>query len=333
VLPEFYRRVRDAAEAFGKPYEIVLVNDGSKDRTWELMQEYAAADPYVVAVNLSRNHGHQMALTAGLSTCRGQRIFILDADLQDPPELLGNMHELMEHERADVVYGVRRTRPFDTPFKRFACMVFYRILDRLTDHPIPLDSGDFRLITRRALNTLMSMPEQHRFLRGMISWIGYRQLPYAYDREGRFAGDTKYPFSKLLKLAKDGVTAFSVKPLTMAIYMGLITGVFAVALLIYAIVSWIIFESPQGWPSTMAAIAILGSVQLMVLGVIGEYLGRLYEQSKGRPLFIIDEIVQDGQALRVEPVAHHALAGPRRSTDADAPSDAVRAESSPAAAE
>jgi dolichol-phosphate mannosyltransferase len=294
VLGEFARRALAAGQSLGRPFEIVLVNDGSTDGTWAMMNDLAARQPEVIAVNLSRNHGHQRALTAGLAVCRGEWVFILDADLQDPPELLSAMIEKARAEEADVVYGVRRTRPHDTPFKRATTMLFYRILDRLADTRIPLDTGDFRLMSRRALDVLNAMPEQHRFLRGMISWIGYRQVALEYDRDARFAGETKYPFRKLLRLAIDGVTSFSIKPLRLAAYLGLLTGVFAVILVIYAVISWWLRSPLQGWASLMAGVALLGSVQLFVLGVIGEYLGRLYEQAKGRPLFVIDRIVRGG---------------------------------------
>jgi len=294
-LSEFIRRASAAADKTGLDYELVLINDGSRDRTWAVMQEQAAAHPRLVAVNLSRNHGHQLALTAGLSICRGERILIIDADLQDPPELLPDMLARMD-AGADVVYGQRKTRAGETAFKLFTAAAFYRVIERMTDTPIPRDTGDFRLMSRRALNVLMSMPERHRFIRGMVSWIGFRQEALQYDRDARFAGETKYPLRRMIRLATDAITGFSVKPLSIAVYIGLITGVFAAAMLIYALVGWLFFKTESGWPSLMAAITILGSVQLVVLGVIGQYLGRLYEQSKGRPLFIIESVVRGDEA-------------------------------------
>ena len=298
VLAELHRRLIAACEPIGRSFEIVLVNDGSKDRTWPLMAELAEEDPRVVGVNLARNHGHQLALTAGLSLCRGERILIIDADLQDPPELLPAMLERMD-AGADVVYGQRRHREGETAMKRFTAAMFYRLIARLTDVPIPRDTGDFRLMSRRALDVLLAMPERHRFIRGMVSWIGFRQEPIQYDRHARFAGTTKYPFRKMLKFALDAITAFSVKPLALASWVGIASGVFALGLLIYTFFSWMGWmgrPAVTGWTSLMAVMAFLGSVQLLVLGILGEYLGRMYEQVKGRPLFIIESIARSGDA-------------------------------------
>ncbi|MDB5349159.1 MAG: glycosyl transferase [Planctomycetota bacterium] len=294
VLAELYRRLSDVLRDYGKSCEVVVVNDGSKDRTWAILMEMAAQDPRIVAVNLSKNHGHQLALTAGLTVCRGERILILDADLQDPPELLPQMTAIMDGG-ADVVYGQRRHRDGETATKLITATLFYRLMAKLTDVPIPQDTGDFRLMSRRALDVLLAMPERHRFLRGMVSWIGFRQAPLLYDRHARFAGTTKYPTRKMIRFALDAVTAFSVKPLALASYVGMISGVFALLLLGYSLGSWLgLFggKLERGWTSLMSVMALLGSVQLMVLGIIGEYLGRLYEQAKGRPLFIIEQIVR-----------------------------------------
>lgn len=300
TLPEFVRRVVGACAREGVPYEVVLVNDGSRDKTWVLMQSLAAKHPQLVCVNLSRNHGHQLALSAGLSIARGERVLVLDADLQDPPELLREMMALMDRGH-DVVYAQRRTRRGESVFKLAACAAFYRIIDKLTETPIPLDTGDFRLISRRALDVLLSMPERHRFIRGMVSWIGFSQAPLLYDRDPRFAGETKYPLFKLVRLAKDGVTSFSNKPLTWASAVGFCFALFAFGLFVYSVVSWLWFDTPQGWASVMAGVALLGGVQLVVLGIIGEYLGRVYDQTKGRPLFIVQDVVRGGDAGIVEP--------------------------------
>ena len=314
VLPELYRRVSEVCRSLGKSYEIVLVNDGSRDRTWEMLQELSRKDPALVAVNLSRNHGHQLALSAGLAVVRGKRILVIDADLQDPPELLPQMLEVMDRG-ADVVYAQRRSRPGDSIPKRISCAIFYRLLDRVSSVPIPLDSGDFRLMSRRTVDIINSMPERHRFIRGMVSWIGFKQEPFLYDRDARFAGETKYPLTKLVKLALDGVTSFSIRPLRVAMYMSLAVAGFAGLLLVYAVVSLLVGHTPPGdteyarrailavighgpppgWTSIMAAIAILGSAQMLLLGIIGEYLGRLYEQGKGRPMFIIERVVRGGE--------------------------------------
>ena len=294
VLPETYRRIKAVAASLQKSHEIVLVNDGSSDDTLAQMLQFAQRDPALVIVNLSRNHGHQVALSAGLNYCAGERVLIMDADLQDPPELLPQMLALMD-QGADVVYAQRRSRPGDEVLKRIACAVFYRVLNRLSDMPIQLDSGDFRLISRRVLELLLQMPERHRFLRGMVSWVGFRQVPVLYDRDKRFAGVTKYPFSRLVRLALDGVVASSVRPLALASYAGMLFAAAGFALIVYALYSWWrVGQTPQGWTSLMIVVTVLGSVQLFVLGIIGQYLGRMHEQMRGRPLFVVDNVYRSG---------------------------------------
>jgi len=274
----------------------VLVNDGSTDDTLAQMLQFAQRDPALVIVNLSRNHGHQLALSAGLHYCSGERVLILDADLQDPPELLPQMLTVMEEQGADVVYAQRRSRSGDAWPKRLACAVFYRVLSRLSETPIPLDSGDFRLISRRVLELLLQMPERHRFIRGMVSWVGFRQVPFAYDRDKRFAGTTKYPFGRLLRLALDGVVASSTRPLALASYAGLLFASAGVILIAYALYSWWkVGRTPQGWTSLMIVITILGSVQLFVLGILGQYLGRIHEQTRARPLFMVEGVYRSGK--------------------------------------
>ncbi len=293
VLVEFHRRVAAVCDQIPGAHEIVLVDDGSRDRTWALMQELCAKDSQVVAVKLARNHGHQLALTAGLQVCRGQRILIIDADLQDQPELLPEMMKVMD-DGADVVYGVRRHRAGESHFKLWTAAAFYRVLNRLSDTPIPSNTGDFRLMSRRALDVLQAMPERHRFIRGMVSWIGFRQEPLLFDRDSRYAGETKYPFRKMLRLAIDALISFSTWPLKLANVLAFIMAVCGLGVLAYAVIGWLIGLSTPGWTSILGAMALLSSVQLLMLGVLGEYLGRLYEQSKGRPLFIIDRIERQG---------------------------------------
>ena len=221
-LDELCRRVATVAQATaGDDHEIVLINDGSKDGTWAVMQRLAAANLRLVAINLSRNHGHQLALTAGLDLARGDHILILDADLQDPPELLPDMLATMKSEGADVVYAVRRARAGESFAKKASAALFYRLLARLTDTDIPLDTGDFRLMSRRALDAFLSLPEQARFIRGMVAWIGFKQVPFAYDRAERHAGETHYPLAKMLRLAFDAITGFSTAPLRFASHAGL----------------------------------------------------------------------------------------------------------------
>jgi dolichol-phosphate mannosyltransferase len=279
-----------ARGTFGDDYEILLVNDGSRDRSWSIMRDLAASDPHLVAVNLSRNHGHQLALTAGLDLAHGDVILVIDADLQDPPELLPAMLETMRREHADVVYGVRKSRAGETAFKRATAHGFYRLLARATDVDIPLDAGDFRLITRRALDVLLAMPEQARFIRGMVAWIGFRQIPILYDRDVRFAGETKYPLSKMLKFAFDALTGFSSAPLKLASHAGLALSVGSVLIVLYILYAWLSGHSIQGWTSLMLVVVVLGAVQMFVLALMGEYIGRLYNEVKRRPLYIVQEI-------------------------------------------
>jgi len=290
VLGEFLQRVGTVLAGIGGSAEIVLVDDGSRDGTWAAMVKAAAQDRRIVAVRLMRNHGHQLALTAGLSVCRGERILIIDADLQDPPELLPEMMALMD-QGADVVYGQRRVREGDSLFKRVTAAAFYRLIGRMTDVEIPLDAGDFRLVTRRVLDLLLAMPERHRFVRGMVAWIGGRQLAIPYDRKPRAAGESKYPLGKMIRFAADAITAFSVVPLMASMTIGWVMAVVGFAFFIYSIVGWLLDLNLPGWTSLMAAIGLLGGMQFLMLGIIGAYLGRLYDQSKGRPLFMIREIV------------------------------------------
>ncbi|HET9814025.1 MAG TPA: glycosyltransferase family 2 protein [Sphingomicrobium sp.] len=279
-----------ARNAVGDDYEIVLVNDGSRDGSWPIMREIARSDPHVVAVNLSRNHGHQLALTAGLDLSRGECVLIIDADLQDPPELLPALLETMRAQDADVVYGVRRSRAGETAFKRATAHGFYRLLSRATDVDIPVDAGDFRLMTRRALDALLAMPEQARFIRGMVAWIGFRQVPFAYDRAQRFAGDTKYPFGKMVRFALDALTGFSSAPLKLASHAGLALSLGSLLLILYIAYAWAVGQSIQGWTSLMLVVVVLGAVQMFVLALMGEYIGRLYNEAKRRPLYIVQEI-------------------------------------------
>ncbi len=288
---ELHRRVSSVCQThIGDAYELVFINDGSRDATWRLMKDISQSDQHVVAIDLSRNYGHQLALSAGLQMCRGERVFVLDADLQDPPELLPQMMARMD-DGCDVVYGQRIKREGETPFKKASAYVFYRLLDRLVDINIPPDTGDFRLMSRRAVDILNNMPEHHRFIRGMVSWIGLRQEALPYERAARFAGETKYPLSKMIRFAIDAITGFSVRPLRIASYMGILSGIATLLLLVYVLIHYFIGYSVEGWTSLAVIVLLLGSAQLFVAGVMGEYMGRLYVESKGRPLFIIQEIV------------------------------------------
>jgi len=301
VIRETHRRVTAVCRGVGKPYEIIVVNDGSTDNVWAELLRLTGEDPHVVAVNLSRNHGHQLALSAGLQFARGERVLIMDADLQDPPELLPDMLRTMD-EGVDVVYAKRRSRRGDSPAKRLFCALFYRLLDKLADTRIPLDTGDFRLISRRVCDLIVAMPERHRFIRGMVSWVGYRQEPILYDRDARFAGQTKYPLRKLMALAVDGIISSSLKPLAFATVIGSITAVIGLLLLLYALYSWLfVGRTPQGWASLLITVVFLGGLQLLMLGLMGEYLGRIHEQVRGRPMFLVESVVRSDDASQPSP--------------------------------
>jgi glycosyltransferase involved in cell wall biosynthesis len=301
-LEEFHRRMSAAAkEAAGSDYELVLVNDGSDDRTWEIMVDLAKRDPQLVAVNLSRRHGHQRAMTAGLHSCRGDRVLTIDSDLQDPPELLGEMWRLMDRVDADVVYGQRRERQGETLLKRGTAALFYRLLRQLADGDMPVDSGDFRLMSRKVIDILNSMPEQQRFIRGMVSWIGLRQVALAYDRAPRTTGSSNYSIGRMFGLAFDALTSFSIMPLRLASYLGIIVGFLSLLMLGYTLGSWAFGHVVEGWTSLSTLILVLGSMQLILFGLLGEYVGRLYLESKRRPLFVIDEIRTGDNAATSSP--------------------------------
>jgi polyisoprenyl-phosphate glycosyltransferase len=317
-LDALHRRVSAVAhQVAGVDHEILLINDGSKDDTWPTMQRLAAIDPHLVAINLSRNHGHQLALTAGLDLARGDHILILDADLQDPPELLPDMLATMTSADADVVYAVRRARAGESFAKKATAALFYRLLAKLTDTDIPLDTGDFRLMTRRALDAFLALPEQARFIRGMVAWVGFRQVPFAYDRAERHAGETSYPVSKMLRLAFDAITGFSTAPLRFASHAGLALTGASVLLVIYIAASWLFGRTIAGWTSLMLVVVGLGAVQMFVLGMIGEYLGRLYIEAKKRPLYIVADVIgrpRDGSRL-----GHRADLGAETNAMSDTP--------------
>jgi dolichol-phosphate mannosyltransferase len=294
-VAELHRRVTAAAAAaVGDDYELILLNDGSPDATWPRICELAARDPRVVAISLSRNHGHQLALSAGLSFARGERVFMLDADLQDPPELLAEMMRAMD-AGADVVYGQRIRRAGETLFKRTTASIFYRLLARLADVPIPPDSGDFRLVSRRALAVLNGMPERQRFVRGMIGWIGFRQVALPYERQARTTGRSSYPLRTMIRLALDAITGFSTRPLRLASLLGLFMAALGGIGIVITVGAWIGGRTVAGWASVMVVLLSLGGIQLIVLGIIGEYLGRLYMESKQRPLYVVDEIRSSGE--------------------------------------
>jgi dolichol-phosphate mannosyltransferase len=297
-LLEFHRRVSAVCRGIGA-WELILVNDGSTDATLDLIRDLVRHDPNVTGINLARNYGHQIALTAGLQHCTGEYILILDADLQDPPELLDEMLRLMDQQSADVVYGQRRAREGETWFKTRTASLFYRAMQCLVDIDLPVDTGDFRLMNQRTVAVLNSMPEQHRFIRGMVAWIGLRQVPLEYDRDPRRAGETHYPLHKMIRLAFDAITGFSVMPLRLASLAGAGVGVIGLLLLSYTLLGWFTGRVTQGWTSLMSLMLILGGAQLLLLGIFGEYLGRLYIEAKRRPLFVVDRVLTHAAADRV----------------------------------
>jgi polyisoprenyl-phosphate glycosyltransferase len=292
VFAETHRRLEAMLQLhYPDAYEIVYVNDGSKDASLSLMRAAALANPAVVAVDLSRNFGHQLALSAGLSLARGARILMIDADLQDPPELLPAMMQLID-AGADVVYGQRTERAGESWFKKASAGGFYRLLNRMTDVDIPLDTGDFRLVTRQVLDELLKLPEQQRFIRGMFAWLGFQQVPLPYKREARFAGETKYPLKRMIRFAMDAIAGFSAAPLRIAMLFAGLAMLLALAVGAYVLISLIFFDTVRGWASLLLVVSGFSAVQLFCLGIIGDYLARIYTQAKARPLFIIREVIQ-----------------------------------------
>jgi len=298
VLPALRRRLEAVCRAqTGDAYEVLLVNDGSRDGTWTLVQAIVAENPCFVGVNLSRNLGHQLALTAGLSLSRGDRVLIIDADLQDPPELLPQMMAAMD-AGADVVYGQRVAREGESFSKRATAWTFYRLLSLFSEVEIPNDTGDFRLMNRKVVDALSQMPEQHRFIRGMVAWLGFKQVPLGYTREPRAAGSTKYPLRKMARFAADAITGFSISPLRLSSVLAFccfaLTGLVAA----YVVYAWFALSVVKGWTSLLLLFLIFSGAQLLVLGVIGEYVGRTYVEAKRRPLFIVDEILTNPAHVR-----------------------------------
>jgi glycosyltransferase involved in cell wall biosynthesis len=291
-LPAFVARMSAAARAcVGEAFELVLVNDGSRDATWACIQALSLDRPEVVGVNLSRNHGHQLAVSAGLTVARGARMLVIDADLQDPPEVLGEMMARMD-EGYDVVYGKRRSRGGESAFKLATATAFYRLLHSVSEVDIPQDVGDFRLMSRRIVDRLNAMPEQDRFLRGMVPWLGGRQTEVLYDREARHAGETAYTLPKMVRLAVNGLTGFSTAPLKIAVALAFAGMALGALILIYALVGFFTGHSQRGWASLALIQVFFGVGQLGCVAIMGAYVGRIYTQVKGRPLFMIDEVVR-----------------------------------------
>ena len=292
-LPELHRRVSEVMKKTRKPWELVLVDDGSTDGSTDMIRELAKRDSHVRPVIFARNFGHQIAITAGWDYARGDAVVIIDADLQDPPEIILEMSEKW-NEGYEVVYAVRAEREGESWFKLWTASLFYRIIFRITDVKIPLDTGDFRLMDRQVVNVLKSMRERHRFPRGMSAWVGFKQIGVEYKRAARTAGETKYPFRKMFRLAINAITGFSYFPLQVATYIGFISaGIAAVAIPVVICLRLTGSQAFFGQATTLIAVLFLGGVQLISLGILGEYIGRLYDEAKGRPLYIVREAPKD----------------------------------------
>ncbi len=288
-IPELYPRVRDVMDRTGEPWELVLVDDGSSDGSTALIRKLAENDERVRPVIFARNFGHQIAVTAGVDFSRGDAVIIIDADLQDPPEVILDLIEKWR-EGFEVVYAVREERQGESWFKKTTASLFYRLIYRITDVEIPLDTGDFRLMDKKVVEVMRQMREKHRFLRGMSAWVGFKQVGVSYKRQPRHAGETKYPLKKMLKLALNAVTSFSYFPLQVATYLGFIAaGLSVLAIPIVAILRLTTGTALLGQATTLIIVLFLGGVQLISLGIIGEYIGRIYDEAKDRPLYIVAE--------------------------------------------
>ena len=289
-LPALFERVRGVADQIardGSTLEVILVNDGSSDGTTEALDALPTRDSRFKILHLSRNFGHQVAITAGLEWAKGETVTVMDADLQDPPELVCELIAKWS-EGFEVVYAVRRSREGETAFKLATAKIFYHIMRRITHVDIPLDTGDFRLMDRKAVDAFVRLPERHRFVRGLVSWVGFRQTGVAYDRASRAHGETHYPFRKMFKLALDGVTSFSMLPLQIATYVGVLSAVLAMVGIAWALyLKFFTERTVQGWTSLIIVVLFVGGAQLLALGVIGEYLGRTYDETRRRPLYFV----------------------------------------------
>ena len=291
VARECYTRLKNVLEKIENyNYEIIFVNDGSKDKTLEILKEIAKENKNVKIISFSRNFGHQCAVTAGLRYVTGDAIVIIDADLQDPPELIPKMIKLWE-EGNEVIYGKRKSREGESRFKLLTASMFYKTLNALSDVEIPKDTGDFRLVDRKVVEVINSLPEHNKFLRGLFSWVGFKQKPFEYERKERYAGKTKYPLKKMLKLAQDGIFSFSIKPLKIVGAMGILSVLISIILLVYAVLSYAFDWNNlvPGWTSLMVTMTFIGGMILISLWMIGEYIGRIYDETKRRPEYIVEE--------------------------------------------
>lgn len=288
VIGAFYDRATRALAALpGLDYEVVFVDDGSRDDSFDQLARFASTDAHVRVLKLSRNFGHQIAISAGLDHARGDAVVIIDADLQDPPEVIAQMVARWR-DGCDVVYGVRADREGETWLKLTTASLYYSLLRRVTKIDIPANVGDFRLLSRRVVDQLTALREKDRFVRGLVSWIGFRQEGVTYRRDRRYAGETKYPYRKMIKFALDGITSFSSVPLKLATWLGYAAALLAVVYLVSVFVQKLLGYTVQGWATIMAAMLFMGAVQLICLGILGEYLGRVFNEVKSRPMYVID---------------------------------------------
>lgn len=289
VLGTFYQRATAALSALdGMTYEILFIDDGSRDSSYQQLAAFAAEDPHIRVLKLSRNFGHQIAISAGIDYARGDCVVIMDADLQDPPEVVATMIEQWR-QGFDVVYGVRSDRAGETPIKLVTATMFYRLLGRLTNIHIPANVGDFRLMSRRVVDHLKQLREKDRFVRGLVSWVGFPQTGITYKRDPRYAGETKYPFRKMITFAFDGITSFSTMPLRLATWTGYASAILAVLYLLSVFVQKLLGHTVEGWATIMVAMLFMGSVQLICLGILGEYLGRIFNEVKPRPMYVLEK--------------------------------------------
>ncbi|MBS2773028.1 glycosyltransferase family 2 protein [Anoxybacillus rupiensis] len=306
VIRETYKRLKKVMEQADGPYELLFVNDGSTDRTMTIIKELAAQDQAVHFLDFSRNFGHQIAITAGMEHAAGEAIVIIDADLQDPPELILTMIRKWQ-EGYEVVYAKRTKRKGETFFKKQTAHWFYRLLRAVTEIEIPVDTGDFRLIDRKVCDALIHMKERNRFVRGLVSWVGFKQAAIEYERDERFAGETKYPLKKMLRFSMDGITSFSYKPLKLASFLGLLLSMGSgIGMLVVLYLKLFTDSTVAGWSSLLLTTLFFNGVILIILGVIGEYIGRIYDEAKGRPLYIVQE--KHTAEREKEASTHHANA-------------------------
>ncbi|QBD78169.1 glycosyltransferase [Ktedonosporobacter rubrisoli] len=291
TIPHFYERVVAVMEGLEKPFELLLINDGSSDNSYRVMCELHTRDPRVHVINFSRNFGHQIAISAGLDYASGEAVIILDSDLQDPPEVIPSLIERWK-EGAEVVYAQRTRREGETKFKLLTARAFYRLIERITSISIPRDTGDFRLLDRRVVDALVTMREHHRFMRGLSAWVGFRQEAVPYVRHERFAGTTKYPLSKMIRFSLDAITSFSHVPLQLATSLGFMLAALSLIGILIAAILRIFTGAIVGQASTLTLVLFLGGIQLIFLGIIGEYLGRIYDEVRARPLYIVHDVLE-----------------------------------------